>query len=234
MKEMNARERLHAGKLATMEGRHEEALQQFIWFHEHALEEDRALYGVRLSFALAYWKELGDIYPRALRELKRLRDRKAETLLCGAGNRGLFHDVEAINETLSQQVKTYTLFVRLLKVQPELAKACASLALPAIVRIGKFRLAEKLMPDPVDRVTRLGAELNDDIERHADKRRGLRAATRKALIHIFVEDVRHLSSILVARRRFEEAEGIRLLALSSIASPSIRKSVRRMLDSAGQ
>src|SRR4051812_29867743 len=62
---MNASERLHSGRTATHEGRFEEALSQFIWFHEHSLEEDRAYLGVRLSFALSYWMELAERYPPA-------------------------------------------------------------------------------------------------------------------------------------------------------------------------
>jgi hypothetical protein len=38
------------------QGKHQEALDRFIWFHEHALENDRGMTGVRLSFALSYWK----------------------------------------------------------------------------------------------------------------------------------------------------------------------------------
>lgn len=36
---------------------------EFVWFHEHALEVDRAYRGVRLSFALAFWLELAEQYP---------------------------------------------------------------------------------------------------------------------------------------------------------------------------
>jgi len=49
-------------------GQYKEALQRFIWFNEHALEYDESMTGVRLSFALGYWKELGDIYPPALKD----------------------------------------------------------------------------------------------------------------------------------------------------------------------
>jgi len=49
------------------EGRYQEALERFVWFHDHALEhEPSAMYGVRLSFALSYWKSLGDVYPPAM------------------------------------------------------------------------------------------------------------------------------------------------------------------------
>lgn len=46
------------------QGKNQEALERFVWFHDHALEHEPAgMYGVRLSFALSYWKALGDVYP---------------------------------------------------------------------------------------------------------------------------------------------------------------------------
>jgi menaquinone-dependent protoporphyrinogen IX oxidase len=65
MANMNAQDRLHAAQRAVREGRYEEALSEFVRFHEHALEELPSLYGVRLSFALSYWAHLAEVYPKA-------------------------------------------------------------------------------------------------------------------------------------------------------------------------
>lgn len=40
---MTAQERLHVAHLAAIEGKHEEALTEYIWFHDHALEEQPSL-----------------------------------------------------------------------------------------------------------------------------------------------------------------------------------------------
>jgi hypothetical protein len=226
---MNAQEGLRAGQKAALEGRYEEALGHFVWYHEHALSEDRAFYGVRLSFALSYWKELGDSYPKALTALRRIRDAKTKALLDGDGDRALFHDVESINESLAQVKRTYTLYVQLTRRHPDQARDCAALALPAVVAAGDFKLAEKLMPEPVDRVRRLAAELNDGIERQESKRRSMQIAARRALIHNYAEDVDLMLSILSARSRAEDAEEVRHLAVKSLASPSVRKAVRKHL-----
>lgn len=95
---MNADERLNAGQTAAREGRFAEALSEYIWFHEHALEERPSLYGVRLSFALAYWLDLAEQYPAALVSLQNIRDQKTKRLAEGARDRELFIDVSAINE----------------------------------------------------------------------------------------------------------------------------------------
>jgi hypothetical protein len=46
-------------------GAHAEALKKYRWFHENALAHDPDMRGVRRSFALRYWAQLGDIYPPA-------------------------------------------------------------------------------------------------------------------------------------------------------------------------
>ena len=107
--------------LITME-EYEEALERTIWFHNHALEHRSSLYGVRLSFALSSWYEFGKKYPPALDALKTIRANKIESLLTGTGNPELFHDVIAINRTISEDSKSLDLFRALDSKQPELAK----------------------------------------------------------------------------------------------------------------
>jgi predicted Ser/Thr protein kinase len=54
---------------------YDEALQRQIWYFNHALDYDPSLVGVRLSFTLSDWAELGRSYPKALQALVEIRDR---------------------------------------------------------------------------------------------------------------------------------------------------------------
>lgn len=57
------------------------ALAQFDYFFGHPLEgEWRGMYGVRLSFCLADWARLGEVYPPALRKLEDRADAALEQL----------------------------------------------------------------------------------------------------------------------------------------------------------
>lgn len=226
---MNAQERLYAGQLAAIDGKHEEALKHFVWFHDHSLEVEPALYGVRLSFALSYWKDLGESYPKALRALRRKRDEKSRFLLGGIGDRRMFHDVEAINDTCGELKKTHVLFVRLAQLNPELARNCAALALPAVVAAGDFRLANSLAPDPIGRIRRLCSELDTSIERQRSKPRRVQIASRRALVHNHVQDVQLPLSILKACGRADEASEGERRASALLGSPSVRKAVRARL-----
>lgn len=131
------------------EGKHEDALKRFLWFHDHALEHQPSMYGVRLSFALSYWKQLGDVYPPALAALKRTRDDKTERLVQKESNRNLFHDVMALNRTLDEDAKTVDLFRALDKDRPDFAKQCWDIAKEAIIKAKAYDLARKYIGNPV-------------------------------------------------------------------------------------
>ena len=122
------RKYLNDTQTLVRDGKHEEALERFIWFHYHALEHQPSMYGVRLSFALSYWKQLGDVYPPALTALKITRDYKTDLFVQNKGNRNLFHDVMALNRTLGQDIKTVDLFRTLDIDQADLAKECWDVA----------------------------------------------------------------------------------------------------------
>ena len=105
-------------------GDFEKALERHEWFHENALACDPGQYGVRLSFALSYWKELADKYPPALASLLALRDSGTAALESGHGGAELIHDVRAINKKLGEGAETIRLFRIIDQCNPELAKQC--------------------------------------------------------------------------------------------------------------
>jgi tetratricopeptide (TPR) repeat protein len=131
------------------EGKHQEALERYIWFHNHALEHDRGMHGVRLSFALGAWKNLGESYPPALVALKKIRDDDTALLEAGKGRFDLFVDVAAINRTLGENSRTVELFRRLDKEQSALAKRCWMIADDVVIEAEAYDLVQKYLTDPV-------------------------------------------------------------------------------------
>ena len=103
------------------EGLYDKALECHLWFHEHALEYEPAFYGVRLSFALSSWLELGKKYPPALTALMAVRDRSSTKLYHGDPCDDLFHDVVALNNILGADDATFTMFEYFEKIDPTLA-----------------------------------------------------------------------------------------------------------------
>lgn len=221
---MTAIERLQSGQGHVAAGRYEEALDEFIWFHENALAERPALCGVRLSFALAYWMDLGNRYPKALTALEEIRDGKTAALLRGELTVDAFRDVAAINEYLGSSSPTYRLYLQLAELQPELATACARAALPSIVNAKDYPLAARLAPDSEASIRRDGASLNRDV-RMIRHRPYTKAPVRWACVCIYVESVQRLLAIVGGNGDHAEATRLKALAIGLIESPSLRREV---------
>ena len=130
-------------------GEFEKALERHEWYHANALRIRQAQYGVRLSFALSYWKQLGDKYPPALASLTNLRDQGSQAALDGKAAPELFHDVVSINRTLKEEAKSVTLFKTLAEKQPDFAKKCFRYMDDTLVDVGELELFEKYSGDLV-------------------------------------------------------------------------------------
>ena len=122
--------------------RYEDALAKQVWFHEHALEHRSSLTGVRLSFALSYWVELGDAYPPALEKLESIRD-EARTQFLDSKLRHasqLFSDFAAMNRVLEEESLTTDLFLALAKEASPKAELVFEVALPALLKSKEYKL----------------------------------------------------------------------------------------------
>lgn len=117
----------------AQEGDYAAALERHEWFHACALAHKPSLYGVRLSFALSAWVELGQKYPPALKSLKRIRDRDSDRLRAGLISDSVFHDVVAINRVLKEDAQTMMLFRKIEGANPEAAQ-----------RLFRFMISEAL------------------------------------------------------------------------------------------
>lgn len=153
-------------------GKHEEALKRHIWFHDHALEHEPAMYGVRLSFALSSWKELGEKYPPAMKALVEVRDRKMKSLLEGRESHELFHDVASINSVLGEPEKTVSLFEQIDEKQPKAAKGYWNVAKDAVIDSKRYDLAKKYIGNPAREFIQLKAMYDYNTSLYDDPRIG--------------------------------------------------------------
>jgi hypothetical protein len=220
--------RLTNGQKAACEGRFEDALREYVWFHDHAIAHNRSYYGVRLSFALGYWMELATSYPAAKTKLEEIRDQKAFVLGSGNGDFELFHDVVSINKCLGAEQKTYDLFLKVIRQSPELALSCADIALEAIIKARDFVLAEKYSADPEDSLIRFSEQLNRDVSnRHFGSKH--RARRIEAFIQIYCRRLQLTITILEGLGKVEEADQTREWAVALAQSKPISVRVGEIL-----
>lgn len=208
-------------------GKYEEALQKHIWYHENALRIDPAQYGVRLSFALAAWVELGEKYPKARQALVDIRDRTAKQVEETGGPRSRFHDVASIDEYLKDSATTAAVFREVAARHPEEAKEIYPLAEEALFSAGNFALCAAMTPDSMARFDEISEARTSLIDSGKDSPRpdGLKAFAEQK----FAGQTTRLVTILAAAGRRDEAGRIRDAALKVQSDAPLRDALDQAL-----
>ena len=224
------------------QGRHAVALAKFLWFHRNALKHDPALYGVRLSFALSSWFELGQEYQPAMDALKKTRDDALRDFKRARGKEGehptdgpadaqsllsflgpafeSFHDFAAINETLGEASLTVSVFEELDREHPESARRLFDIAKEALVRAKAYALCGRYLRPDEDW---LAAAQLYQMTRQSEEKFG--AEVKEELEKSFTNKVATLLALLVVNGRRDEAEKIARKARLEWDSPAFHAAI---------
>jgi len=190
-KNPNPRTILEEARADAKAGRFESALAKYVWFHRHALEVDRAYFGVRLSGALLSWHQLAQSYPPAMEKLKATRDDAAERVIRKGDHKSddvwdSFADMAAINELLDSDGQTVQVFVKLDRDSPTVAKEVYRAAQPALIEAKRFDLCGKyILPrDSYDEIVSFYQFNLDTVKEYKSERR--RSAQRDYADRVFI------------------------------------------------
>lgn len=204
---MDLQQYLHDTRDLVDAGEYAEALERHLWFHHHALEHDESMLGVRLSFALGDWMDLGKSYPPALEALEKLREAKTQQLLAGSGDARLFHDVVALNRAFAEEERTMALFEAVIASRPDDASAFWQFAKETVMKFARFDLARHYLKNPHEEYDTIVA-LYEEIEQMdvpAEQAAYLREYNRNR----FVKDCMRLLHYAKAEFGAAEAETLR-------------------------
>lgn len=215
----------------TKNGRHEIALAKHLWFHENALALQPSQSGVRLSFALSYWLELGEAYPPALEKMKQIRDETEKRIRDEDQVRVRFvdfHDFVALNRTLREEQRTAETFQWLDESDEQDAKRMYNVAEPALLKREAYELCGKYV-DPERDLTRIGKSYESGLKL-AETRFGEqhREFTEKK----FLNATTTLVALLVQNERKEEAEEAAKTAKKLAKDADLKKKLNLQLESA--
>jgi len=219
----NPSEIFKEAKADAAAGKYADALAKHVWFHQNALKYDEGLYGVRLSYALDDWVELGAKYPPALKKLRSIRDGAAEKVRVGKDIREPFNDFESINEALKENNQTKDLFVWLDATNPIAAKEVYDLAQPALIQAKEYKLCGKYI-DMAKTFDQILYRYNTAIRVAGDKQV---VEQKQALINLaeqsYSEDSATLVALLVLNERMGDANWVADEALKWLNKPELKK-----------
>jgi len=140
------------------DGKYEQALKEHIWYHKNALRYDPAQYGVRLSFALSDWAELGQVYPPALHALRSIRNETLTTYTKNPSESLMFGEVMSIDLALNDWQSVKSLFYQGRK--NGVSDDILMLHLDQILQTGDLKWASDIVGDPAKKL--------DEIKRERD------------------------------------------------------------------
>lgn len=242
----NLQKVLNAAGTLTDEGSYEDALRHYLWYFDHS-RNDISQRGVRLSFALSGWIELGRRYPKARQALVEIRDADTRQFSGNGGYADLFQEIAGINQNLEDDGATVALFKRIEKRDPQLAGQCFWYAEDTLFQKGDYRTCRKYMGDPkaaFERIHQQWQMMKHFEEQNAARREEQKerfqamAKTNALFAHMpdfpapppfadinFVGQVRQLIEILVATGSKADAENIQTKALSILNDPTLKTAV---------
>jgi len=211
-------------------GQYQEAAERYLWFHNHVLEHEPSMYGMRLTSALMYWKELGDVYPPALASIRKIRDEKTDILVQKSGNHHLFHDVAALNNTLEEDTKTIELFRILDKEQPDLAKQCWRAAKDAVITGKAYDLVRKYIGSPVRELDMLKKIYEAHKAKYDDESKAYGEHFKKFNEDKFVRESLKLIELALALDDTESAKEIQSKALAIFEDDRLKDAIPKVKE----
>lgn len=202
------------------------ALERYVWFHEHALEHNPHMSGVRLSFALGGWRELADVYPPAMEALVETRDRAAAQVRNGAGSWDGFHDVQSLNRYLDDESLTVELFGHLHETEPKLAQRVWNVAKSDLIAAGRYELAKHYIGNPMHSLAAIRRSYERNQTRYGDAN-GEDQLFREYNENKFVEETLELMQVFTALEKHDLVEQIGNEALKTFRDPRIEYAMER-------
>lgn len=237
---------LESAQSLTSEGSYEDALQRFLWYFNHS-RNDSSQGGVRLSFALSSWIELGRRYPKARQALIETRDADMRQFSNGGGYSALFQEIASINQYLEDSGATAALFKTIENRDPQLGRECFFFAEDILMQKGDYETCRQYIGDPqaaFERIRQQWKQMKRFEEQNATRREEeqerLRAMAKTNAIFAqvgdfpvpppfadnnFVGQIRQLIEILVATGDESEAEKIQSEALAVLNDPRLKSAV---------
>ena len=217
---------LHAAEELMAQGDYEAALQDMLWYWE-ASKTTRGQGGVRLSFALSTWEELGEKYPKAKSALLDVRDADEAAVAATGSTSDTFHEYASINETLDEQDRTYAIYKDLVAKHPRKAQEYFPIVKTLLVENREYALCSKYVTDAESDMNmfiserRMEARVADAPQVAGNKAFFLRQADRR-----FEEQTRELIVILIGGDRNEEAATVQQEAAAVLNTTPIRTALQ--------
>jgi len=120
------------------------ALEKYEWFFENSIQIKRSYYGVRLSYCLSEWVELGTEHPPALEALEN-KKKEALASFIKSKSRNDFHDYSSICFAIGCSGEAVEVFRELRSTDFELSKELFTFVYEKLARNSEWALCREYL-----------------------------------------------------------------------------------------
>ena len=212
-----AKDSLVLAREASRNGDYSTALENYLYFFEHALDGDPAsLYGVRLSYCLDEWARLGQDFPPALVALEERR-KEAIRRLEATREPEHFHDFECISRYLNRHDDAIDLFLTYHTSDPELAKSTVRFVWNMLVNGGSWEICNAYLGDYNQRYANALMKFDEAMQVSLAHRELGGAEFDAQILGWYITDVSQLILVLLNSKRMQEADAIHVRVSQDMA-----------------
>jgi len=213
-------------------GDFESALQRHLWIHHESLGVCPAFRGVRLSFALMYWRELGEVFPPALVAMRRVRDENLAAIQSGDSVGQNYLDALALNRELGDHSQNVEMLETLEVADPPRAEKLFPFLFDSLVSAKAWKTARRFIPDPHVKLTEFLSDLERVLAEFPQTTEPL-PLRRRGAIFGFSRNLRMLLEVLDGNGEQRLAGEVRENALVGISCEFAKSEVEHGLSEAG-
>ena len=120
------------------------SLEKYEWFFDNAIKINKSYYGVRLSYCLIEWAELGSQYPAAKAALIKKKE-EAFNLFSESKSITCFHEYESICDALECQNEAVKVFKQTSDSDIELSRKLFTYVYPELAKNKEWEICRKYM-----------------------------------------------------------------------------------------
>lgn len=197
---------------------YEVALLKYIWINEHSLEHRFSFIGVRNSYALDEWYEMGQKYPQALEKFHEYRNNAKQKVKNKDNMIMNFGDFQSFNQYSDKQQETIDLFSWIEINAPFIADKIYIYAKKDLYKFNEYKTLNKYIK-PLFEFNHAAMLLKSHNEEsnHSDEM-------------MFSNEVVYIITVLIKNNRIDETKDIITKASQVITDPSFKESLETILS----
>jgi hypothetical protein len=221
---------LEEARQLAEDGKYDEALQKHLYYHENSLK-DFTQTGVRLSFALSYWAELGKKHPPALEALLQQQKKMVALFEAGKADPMQITEIIAIHTALNKKADNIAFFKKMHQEKPKTANLVYHLLEADLLANKEYELCSHYLKNPLNKMSQYIWSYKSLASRTQPGLAFLQEETSFAEKH-FTQRVCELLELLVRVDRKVEADQVKEKALTVLNTPEMRAAMDKAMKSA--